>query len=104
MAFRMRSKANQASVIKPWQPRLEILEDRTQLSVSAAGLGAAGQFAVLSINGGFLSLNSSHLVGNVGLGPQGTSVLQKTDIQGTAYVDPTSVPDLSNVGKDFIIS
>jgi hypothetical protein len=49
-------------------------------------------------------LNSSHLVGNIGLGPQETSVFQKTNDTGVLDVDPTATPDLSNVGKDFTVS
>ena len=71
----------------PYRPSVEVMEDRSQPS-GLTGLGAAGTFGVLAINGGDLTLNSSHLVGDVGLGPNGTSVLQKTDVNGTFVADP----------------
>ena len=78
----------------------EVLEDRAQ----PVTLGAASSFGVLSINGGHLILNSSHLVGNVGLGPNGTSTLQKTDITGQFIGDPSAQVDLSKTAKDFLVS
>ena len=77
---------------------------RVRASGQPTSLGAAGSFGVLSINGGNLILNSSHLVGNVGFGPNGTSVLQKTDVTGTFTADPSAQVDLSNAGKDFLAS
>lgn len=87
----------------PYRPSVEGLEDRTQPS-GLVGLGAAGTFGVLSINGGNLTLNSSHLVGDVGLGPNGSSVLQKTDVTGTFVADPSAQVDLSNYGGDFTVT
>ena len=79
------------------------MEDRSQPS-GLTGLGAAGTFGVLAINGGDLTLNSSHLVGDVGLGPNGSSVLQKTDVNGTFVADPSAQLDLSNYGGDFTVT
>src|SRR5262245_27843686 len=85
------------------RPSLETLEDRLQ-PAGHLGLGAAGTFGVLEINGGSLILNSSHLVGDVGLGPNATSVLQKTDVTGTFVADPSAQVDLSNYGGDFTVT
>jgi len=82
---------------------VEALDDRA-LPSGLVGLGAAGTFGVLAINGGDLTLNSSHLVGDVGLGPNGTSVLQKTDVTGTFFADPSAQVDLSNYGGDFTVT
>src|ERR1043166_6850860 len=73
----------------PYRVILEQLEARIQLSANSfgfSGLGAAGEFAVLGINGGRVTLNSSHIVGDIGLAAGETSVLQKTDDLGTLRV------------------
>jgi hypothetical protein len=83
-------------------PTLERLEERLQPSISPAGLGAAGQFALLGINGGQVIQNSSSVVGNVGLGPNETSTLQKSTDTGMLVVDPTASTSISS--KDFFVS
>jgi hypothetical protein len=86
------------------RPALEALEDRSLPSSGPLGLGAAGSFAVLGINGGVVNLNSSSIVGNVGLGPNETSSLQKTTVTGQFLYDPTSTPDLSRLNNNFNVS
>jgi hypothetical protein len=53
-------------------------------------LGAAGQFAVLGVNGGNVSLDRAHLTGDVGLGPNARGDLLRSDVEGTLFVDPTA--------------
>ncbi|MBI3823503.1 MAG: carboxypeptidase regulatory-like domain-containing protein [Planctomycetes bacterium] len=87
-----------------FRPALEVLEDRLQPSVT---LGAAAPFAVLGINGGDVTLNSSSISGaaaNIGLGPNETSTLQKTTVTGNLVVDPTASADLSRLGNNFDIT
>jgi hypothetical protein len=85
-------------------PALERLEGRSLLSSSPAGLGAAGQFAVLGINGGVVDLNGSSVVGDVGLGPRETSTLQKATVTGRFIYDPTATADLSRLNKNVSVS
>jgi hypothetical protein len=68
---------------------LEKLEDRTT-PATLADLGAAGQFAILDINGGHLSLGGSSVVGNIGVGPHGTGSLRRDNLNGEVDVDPTA--------------
>ena len=52
-----------------------------------------GVFTILDINGGSLSINNAGSIatnpGNLGIGPNVTSVLQKATITGNVTVDPT---------------
>ena len=69
------------------------------------GLATGGQWGIFVINGGVLSMNSSHITGSVALGPLSSgSTLQKTDISGTFNYDPSSTWDQTNLGKDFLIT
>jgi hypothetical protein len=86
------------------RPTLEVLEDRSLLATSPLGLGAAGQFAVLGINGGDVDLNTASITGNLGLGPQETSTLRRSTVTGQFTYDPTSTPDLSKLNKNFFVS
>jgi hypothetical protein len=83
---------------------VEVLETRALLSGSPLGLGAAGHFAVLGINGGQVRLNNSSVAGNVGLGTNETSFLHNTTVSGSLSVDLTATADLSGLGIDFLVS
>jgi len=92
------------SAAKRSRPTLEVLEDRSLLSSNPLGLGAAGQFAVLGINGGDVNLNNASITGNLGLGPKETSTLRKSTVTGQFTYDPTSTPDLVKLNKNFFVS
>jgi SdrD B-like domain len=83
-----------------WRPTLETLEDRTT-PTALAGLGAAGQFAILDINGGHLTIGSSSVAGNIGLGPHATGTLQRDGVTGAVDVDPSAT---LHAGRHDLIS
>jgi hypothetical protein len=66
---------------------LETLETRT--TPALAGLGAAGEFSVLDINHGSLTIRHSSLAGDAGVGPQSSAEIRTTSLDGAVDVDPS---------------
>jgi hypothetical protein len=81
-----------------FRPTLQLLEDRTT-PATLAGLGSAGAFAVLDVNGGQFSITGSSIVGNVGLGTNTSGVVRGTNVTGTIDVAHTASARFRN---DFV--
>src|SRR5207253_6444946 len=60
----------------------DLLDERALPSNSFTGLSAAGQFAVLGINGGDITIRNSDIVGSIGLAPNATSELRSSHVNG----------------------
>jgi hypothetical protein len=86
------------------RPTLEGLEDRVQLSTSPIGLGDADQFAVLGLNNGRVSVHQSAIVGDIGVGPNATSVFRNTREVGTLHVDPSATVNLPRFNRNFVVT
>jgi hypothetical protein len=82
-----------------WRPAVECLDDRA-LPSAVPGLGAAGTFGLLSVNGGLTYLNQAHLNGDVGLGARDIALLPRADINGAVYADPSALV-IPGFGRNF---
>jgi hypothetical protein len=70
------------------------LEDRT--TPALMGLGAAGQFAIVDVNGGQFNITGSSIVGNVGIGPKVDGHFHNTAVTGTVDIAPTANANIGN--------
>ena len=78
------------------------VNDLTFVGAGGVGLGTAGSYAILGINGGTLAISSAHVLGDIGIGPgESANTLQLTNVTGTFYVNPG---DSYNPSGDFTVS
>ena len=82
---------------------LERLEDRCT-PAGLTGLGTAGGFAVLSVNGGSLAVTGSTLTGNIGLGPRADGTFQNSTVTGVLDLAPTAHTAAKNGKNHFNVS
>jgi choice-of-anchor A domain-containing protein len=70
---------------------------------SPFGLGAAGTYTVLGLEGAnlIISEGATKITGDVGLGKNGTGSLLKATIDGKLFLDPTAHPDIH---KDLTVT
>jgi hypothetical protein len=66
---------------------LESLNDRIQ---PVAGLGAAGDYAILGLHGGDVVVRGSNIVGDIGVGPQDEGAFRNTVHTGTLFLDESA--------------
>jgi hypothetical protein len=85
-----------------WRPAVECLDDRA-LPSAVPGLGAAGTFGILGVNGGLTYLDQAHLNGDLGLGGRDIALLPRADIQGTVYADRSALV-VPGFGRNFSAS
>lgn len=74
-----------------FRPALDGFEDR--LTPAVTGLGEAGRYAVLGVNGGTLDLTRTSVDGDIGLGAQEQTNFTRSTMTGTLYADPTAQID-----------
>src|SRR5262245_28629171 len=76
---------------------LESLNDRIQ---PVAGIGAAGDFAILGLHGGDVVVRGSNIVGDMGVGPEDEGAFRNTVQTGTLFLDESA--SLKHPRRGFI--